>query len=61
MSFVASNEVAAREVTELFQRLEAAVGPTKFGVRDNGLTILLAYCTEGIQQTVEREWSSPDT
>lgn len=60
VSFVASNEVATREVTDLFQRLEAAVGPTQFGVQDNGLTILLAYCTEGIQQTAQRVWGSPD-
>jgi hypothetical protein len=60
VSFVAGNEVAAREVTDLFQRLESAVGPTQFGVQHNGLAILLAYCTEGIQQTAQREWGTPE-
>jgi hypothetical protein len=40
-----------REVLELFASLEdAADSARKFGVRHNGLALLVAYCFEGLQQ-----------
>lgn len=60
VAFVTNNEVAAQDVTDLFQRLEAVVGPREFKVQENGLAILLAYCNQGIQQAAQYAWGSPD-
>lgn len=40
-----------REILELFASLEdGADSARKFGVRHNGLALLVAYCFEGMQQ-----------
>jgi hypothetical protein len=37
-------------VHEQLEGLDAGYGPTKFGVQNNGLGLVLAYCVEGAQQ-----------
>jgi hypothetical protein len=37
---------------DLFDRLSAGVGGATFDVDQNGLALLVAYCLEGVQQTL---------